>query len=234
MPGRLGARHFPRVICILLLILCYAVLSRSAVSNSETPWTVVQAPLSMEFFGQEYWSGLPCLPPGDLVNPGMEPFSSALWADCLPSGPPGKPSKYLLSAYCYYLRVLLLTVLISTSTTFEYSCDSHCTDGAAKGANTCPRLKLRQPVSHMRYSAVWRVGSPGETGRWGPCLFLHHSGPAGGGLKRRLLPRGPHAFPANAQSKDGKSPTQGLAPSLPETCKHETILDERRLESHRF
>ena len=40
-----------------------------------TLWTVArQAPLSMGFSRQEYWSGLPCLPPGDLPNPGMEPL----------------------------------------------------------------------------------------------------------------------------------------------------------------
>ena len=39
-------------------------------------WTVTcQAPLSMGFSSQEYWSGLPCPPPGDLPNPGMEPTS---------------------------------------------------------------------------------------------------------------------------------------------------------------
>ena len=41
-----------------------------------TLWTVVrQAPLSMEFSRQEYWSGLPCPPPGDLPCPGIEPGS---------------------------------------------------------------------------------------------------------------------------------------------------------------
>ena len=41
-----------------------------------TPWTVArQAPLSMGFSRQEYWSGLPCLPPGDLPDPGIEPRS---------------------------------------------------------------------------------------------------------------------------------------------------------------
>ena len=40
------------------------------------PWTVVhQAPLSMKFSRQEYWSGLPCSPPGDLPDPGIEPSS---------------------------------------------------------------------------------------------------------------------------------------------------------------
>ena len=45
----------------------------------------------MEFSRQEYWSGLPFLPPGDLPNPGTEPRSPALQADSLPSDPPGKP-----------------------------------------------------------------------------------------------------------------------------------------------
>ena len=56
------------------------------------PWTVAQqAPLSMGFPRQEYWSGLPLPSPGDLPDPGIEPVSSALHTDSLPSGPPGKP-----------------------------------------------------------------------------------------------------------------------------------------------
>ena len=44
-----------------------------------TPWTVAyQAPPSMEFSRQEYWSGLPCPSPGDLPNPGIEPGSPTL------------------------------------------------------------------------------------------------------------------------------------------------------------
>ena len=57
-----------------------------------TQWTVVcQAPLSMGFSRLEYWSVLPFPPPGDLPNPGIEPRSPTLWADSLPSEPPGKP-----------------------------------------------------------------------------------------------------------------------------------------------
>ena len=52
---------------------------------------VCQAPLSMEFSRQEYWSGLPCPLSGDLPNPGIEPRSPALQPDSLLSGPPGKP-----------------------------------------------------------------------------------------------------------------------------------------------
>ena len=43
------------------------------------------------FSRQKYCSGLPCPPPGDLLNPGIEPRSTALQTDSLPSEPPGKP-----------------------------------------------------------------------------------------------------------------------------------------------
>ena len=66
------------------------VKSLSHVRLSETPWTVAhQAPPSMEFSGQEYWSGLPFPSPGDLLDPGIEPGSPALQADALLSEPPG-------------------------------------------------------------------------------------------------------------------------------------------------
>ena len=55
------------------------------------PWTIAhQAPPSVEFSRQEYWSRLPFLSSGDLPDPGIEPRSSALQADTLPSEPPGK------------------------------------------------------------------------------------------------------------------------------------------------
>ena len=56
------------------------------------PWTVAhQAPPSMGFSRQEYWSGLPFPSPGDLPDPGIELRSPALQADALTSEPPGKP-----------------------------------------------------------------------------------------------------------------------------------------------
>ena len=65
--------------------------SLSHVHLFATPWTVAyQGPLSMEFSIQEHWSGLPFPSPGDLPHPGIEPRSPALWADALPSEPPGK------------------------------------------------------------------------------------------------------------------------------------------------
>ena len=48
-----------------------------------------RAPLSVGVFREEYWSGSPRPPPGDLPHPEVEPKSPALQADSLPSEPPG-------------------------------------------------------------------------------------------------------------------------------------------------
>ena len=67
--------------------------SRSVVSNSfVTPRTeALQARLSMGFSRQEYWSGLPFPPPGDLPDPGIKPASLALAGRFFTTEPPGKP-----------------------------------------------------------------------------------------------------------------------------------------------
>ena len=82
-----------------------------------TPWTAAQqVPLSMELFRQEYWSGLPCPPPGDLPNPGTEPTSpvSPVLADgFFISVPPEKPHLSLLNLLIYlvlYLSSYLLLI----------------------------------------------------------------------------------------------------------------------------
>ena len=59
-----------------------------------TLWTIAhQAPLSMGFSRQEYWSGLLFPPPGDPPKPGIEPRSPTLQADALTSAPPGNWQK---------------------------------------------------------------------------------------------------------------------------------------------
>ena len=61
-----------------LVRMVNCVCSRSVMSDSLTPWTVAhQAPLSMEFSKQEYWSGLPLPSPGDAPDPGIKPASHA-------------------------------------------------------------------------------------------------------------------------------------------------------------
>ena len=66
------------------------------VQLSVTPWTVAhQAPPSMGFSRQEYWSGLPFPSPGDLPDPGIESGSPALQADSLPTELQGKLREYV-------------------------------------------------------------------------------------------------------------------------------------------
>ena len=68
------------------------VKSFSCVRLFVTPWTVAyQAPWSVGFSRQEYWSGLPFPFPGDLPNPGIEPRSPPLQTDTFPSEPLGFP-----------------------------------------------------------------------------------------------------------------------------------------------
>ena len=70
-------------VCVLVTKLCSTLCA---------PWTAAhQAPLSMEFSKQEYWSGWPFPSPGDLPNPRIKLGSPALQVESLPSEPPGKP-----------------------------------------------------------------------------------------------------------------------------------------------
>ena len=72
--------------CCLFAELCWTLV---------TPWTVAfQAPLSMGFSRQEYWSELPFPSPGDLPDPGVE-LSSAWQADSLPLCHLGNPYVYI-------------------------------------------------------------------------------------------------------------------------------------------
>ena len=76
--------------------LAYVMLSHfSCVQLFATLWTVAcQAPLSVGFCRQEYGRGLPCPPPGDLPNPGIEivsPMSPALAGGFFTTRAPGKP-----------------------------------------------------------------------------------------------------------------------------------------------
>ena len=75
----------------LTVCLCYWCLL-FGVQLFVTSWTIAhQAPLSMRFLRQEYWSGLPFPSPGDLPNPRIEPASPALAGRFFTTEPPGKP-----------------------------------------------------------------------------------------------------------------------------------------------
>ena len=77
---------FSKCVCMCVQLVAHSCLTLWY------PWTTVhQAPLSMGFSRQEYWSGLPCPPPGGLPLRRIVPGSPALQADSLPFEPPGKP-----------------------------------------------------------------------------------------------------------------------------------------------
>ena len=86
------SHHF--MLCSHVTLWVYVIVFHAQSLNHVwlfvTPWTVAhQAPLSMEFSRQAYWSGLPFPTPGDLPNPGTEPRSPTLRTDSLPSDAPG-------------------------------------------------------------------------------------------------------------------------------------------------
>ena len=91
----------------------------SRVQLFATPWTTVrQAPLFMGFFRQEYWSGLPFPPPGDLPDPGIQPqgSTSPAWqADSLPLSHLVSPMTWLYLNYIFQrasrASILLYTLL---------------------------------------------------------------------------------------------------------------------------
>ena len=83
------------------------MLSRSVVSDSLKPHGLEPARLLCPwgFSRQEYWSGLPCPPSGDLPNPGIEPRSPTLQTNSLLSEPPGKPKNTGLGSSSLFQRI---------------------------------------------------------------------------------------------------------------------------------
>ena len=84
--------HEKRLLLLNNKVRKVKVESLSRVRLFATPWTVsYQAPPSVGFSRQEYWSGMPFPSPGHLPSPGIEPRSPALQAYALPFEPPEKP-----------------------------------------------------------------------------------------------------------------------------------------------
>ena len=86
------------------LVLSCSVVSNSLRSHGLWP-TRLLCPWG--FSRKEYWSGLPCPPPGDLPNSGIEPRSPPLWMDSLPSEPPGKPKHSGIGSLSLYQGIFL-------------------------------------------------------------------------------------------------------------------------------
>ena len=89
-----GSLIFLVTLCVGIVCVCVCLYMFSLLQLFVTPWTVAhQAPLSMEFSRQEYWSRVSFPSPGVLPDPGIEPMSSvspALAGRFFVTGPPGK------------------------------------------------------------------------------------------------------------------------------------------------
>ena len=95
------------------MYVCKVKVFVSVASNSVTPWKVAhQAPLSMAFSRQEYWSGLPFPSPGDLPDPRLEPGSPTWQVGSLPSEPPGTPP-----ILCWKISKRYMYMLLSDAST---------------------------------------------------------------------------------------------------------------------
>ena len=110
--------HVCVCVCVCMCVctcVCACVCVLSCVWLRDPIWTVAhEAPPSMEFSRQDYWSGLPFPSPADLPNPGIKPGSPARQADALPSEPPGRSmTLQIVSHYVVYLKHIVLPSAIS-------------------------------------------------------------------------------------------------------------------------
>ena len=81
-------------VCVLNCFSCVPTLCDPVATKTHVTLCNLSVPLSMGFSRKDYWSGLPCPPPGDLPHPGIEPtpLMSPDWqAGSLPLMAPGKP-----------------------------------------------------------------------------------------------------------------------------------------------
>ena len=112
----------------------------SCVQLSETPWTVAcQAPPSMGFSRQEYWSGLPYPPPRDLPDPGIEPLSPALAADSSPLCPLRSPSPLFIITQSHQLSTALILTSAGGLAAGASCLWSHCSLALAPPSNPATR-----------------------------------------------------------------------------------------------
>ena len=112
----------------------------SVVSDSVTPCSAAcQAPLSLRFPRQEYWSGLPFPSPGDLPDPGIKPRSPAWQVDSLPLCHSGSPK------LCFYLGLFFFLTLQYCISFAKYRNES------STGIPVFPYLGLNYCIQNKNY-----------------------------------------------------------------------------------
>lgn len=103
-----------------------------------------------------------------------------------------------------------------------------------RGWRTRLRLDLRPPACHHGVPIRGERGGVRVRGAARALPLPPSTLPSQRGREEAAAPRPGPSQAASRAGVAGKAPTQDPAPNLPETCKHETVGDERRLESHRF
>ena len=101
-------------VCVCVCVCVYQLLSHVR-SDSLRPHGLYLPAFSVHGILQEYWSGLPFTPPGDLPNPGIKPWSLALQADSLPSKPPGNRLFIVAISREGWERGLIFKMYVDTS-----------------------------------------------------------------------------------------------------------------------
>ena len=133
-----------------------------------TLWTVIcQALLSMGFSSKEYWSELPCTPPGDLLNPGIELRSPELQADSLLSESPRKPKNSGMGS----LSLLWGILLTHESNRGLLHCRQILNQLSYQGT-LYGLLQCFQSFNHTVSSALYAQSTNKETGT-GPRFLAH-------------------------------------------------------------
>ena len=152
----------------------YVLIHFSCVWLSVIPRTAAhQALLSMGFSTQAYWSGLPCLPPGDLPHPGIElrsPAAPAFQADSLPLCHQGSPYIHIhIHKWCFFGR------LMAKGTLTMISCFSGC-DIISKSETTVWWMCQHEPqvlLSRLRWTQPQSWGRVSDRLLFGIiCLWL--------------------------------------------------------------
>ena len=174
--------------------MCVCTQLLSHVLLFAAPWTLVcQAPLSMEFARQEYWSALPFPTPEDLSNPGIEPLSPELAGGFFTTSIPGKPlaiNSCLIPSF-KHLKVLSTTPGEGNGTPLQYSCLENPMDGEAWWAAVHRVAKSRTRLSDFTFTfhfhalekemathssvLAWRIPGTGEPGGL-PSMGSHRVG----------------------------------------------------------
>ena len=154
-------------IFLLLVFLC-ELSCFSRVQLFVTPRTAAhQAPLSMGFSRQEYWSGLSCPPPGDLPDPGVEPAS--LMSPALAGG-------FFTTSTTWEALVSLqapsnlwfLNVEENSNSSLFLFLNLHFLSGWSSDNSSCDSVGILKHINISYCSSIWRLNSDGRLG--GPAL----------------------------------------------------------------